>query len=75
MYTIFQRTEIQEPALFNPTDTTKKIKDFPDICVSTFSDNIILNVGLLCERTGIPCHHDWLPLNMFHGSGCVCSQR
>lgn len=41
MRTIFQRTEISEPTLFNPSDTTKLIKDFPEICVSTFSDNII----------------------------------
>ncbi len=41
MYTIFQRTEISEPALFSPSDTTKRIENFPKICVSTFSDNII----------------------------------
>lgn len=41
MNTIFQRTTISEPALFSPSDTTKKIDHFPDICVSTFSENII----------------------------------
>lgn len=41
MYTIFQRTEISEPALFSPSDTTKRIENFPEICVSTFSENII----------------------------------
>ncbi len=41
MNTIFQRTNISEPALFNPSDTTKKINNFPEICVSTFSENII----------------------------------
>ncbi len=41
MKTIFQRTEITEPALFTAIDTTKKIEDFPEICVSTFSGNII----------------------------------
>ena len=41
MYTIFQRTEIAEPTLFSPTDTTKRIENFPEICISTFSDNII----------------------------------
>ena len=41
MYTIFQRTEISEPTLFSPSDTTKRIENFPEICVSTFSDNII----------------------------------
>ena len=39
--TIFQQTNILEPALFSPSDTTKKIDDFPEICVSTFSENII----------------------------------
>ena len=41
MYTIFQRTEISEPTLFSPSDTTKRIENFPEICVSTFSDNTI----------------------------------
>lgn len=41
MRTIFQRTEISEPALFSPSDTTKKIENFPEICISTFSENII----------------------------------
>lgn len=41
MYTIFQRTEISEPALFSPCDTTKRIEDFPEICISTFSEGII----------------------------------
>lgn len=39
--TIFQRADISAPALINPADTTEKRKDFPKICVSTFSDNII----------------------------------
>ena len=39
--TIFQRTNISEPALFSPCDTTKQIDNFPEICVSTFSENII----------------------------------
>lgn len=41
MQTIFQRTEISEPVLFSPSDTTKRIENFPEICISTFSDNII----------------------------------
>ena len=41
MNTIFQRTNISEPALFSPCDTTKQIDNFPEICVSTFSENII----------------------------------
>lgn len=35
--TIFQRTELSEPAIFSPSDTTEKIEGFPQICVSTFS--------------------------------------
>ena len=41
MGTIFQKNTITEPALFTPFDTTKKIEGFPEICVSTFSGNII----------------------------------
>lgn len=41
MNTIFQQTNISEPALFSPSDTTNKIDNFPEICVSTFSANII----------------------------------
>lgn len=41
MKTIFQRADISATALIDPTDTTERIKDFPKICVSTFSDNII----------------------------------
>lgn len=41
MNTIFQQTNISEPALFSPCDTTKQIDGFPEICVSTFSENII----------------------------------
>lgn len=41
MDTIFQQTNISEPALFSLFVTTKQIDDFPEICVSTFSENII----------------------------------
>lgn len=41
MQTIFQKNKIQEPALFSPLDTTKRVEGFPKICVSTFSENII----------------------------------
>lgn len=41
MNTIFQQTNISEPALFSPSDTTNKIDNFPEICVSTFSENTI----------------------------------
>ena len=40
MKTVFQRTEITEPALFNPSDTTKKAAGFPEICVSAFSASV-----------------------------------
>ena len=39
--TLFEKTEISEPALFSPSDTTKRIENFPEICVSTFSEAII----------------------------------
>ena len=41
MHTVFQRYHISEPALFSPSDITKKVDNFPEICVSTFSENII----------------------------------
>lgn len=41
MQTIFQKNKIQEPVLFSPSDTTKRVEGFPKICVSTFSENII----------------------------------
>lgn len=52
MNTIFQRKNISEPALFSPSDTTKKIDHFPEICVSTFSENIIQKFSSLdcCEK-------------------------
>lgn len=39
--TIFQRTELSEPALFSPSDTTKPVDGFPKLCVSTFSEAMI----------------------------------
>lgn len=62
MYTIFQRKEISEPALFGPWDTTKRIDHFPEICVSTFSDPIIQKfstldhvekIAELCSANGV----------------------
>ncbi|MCB7319666.1 hypothetical protein [Lacrimispora sp. 210928-DFI.3.58] len=41
MNTIFQRTEFSEPTLFSPSNTMKKMDDFPEICVSTFSENFL----------------------------------
>lgn len=41
MYTIFQRKEISDQAFIHPSDTTKRIDNFPERCVSTFSENII----------------------------------
>lgn len=41
MKTVFQKESLSEPALFSPSDTTKRITDFPKICVSTFSAGII----------------------------------
>ena len=39
--TVFQQENITEPALFSPCDTTEPIDNFPEISVSTFSENII----------------------------------
>ncbi len=51
--TVFQKTEISEPALFNPSNTTKKIDNFPEICVSTFSENIIQKFSSLSNTKKI----------------------
>lgn len=53
MNTIFQRAEITEPALFSPSDTTKKVDGFPEICVSTFSENIIQKFSSLSNTEKI----------------------
>lgn len=53
MKTIFQKTELSEPALFSPSDTTKKIENFPKICVSTFSENIIQKFSSLSNTEKI----------------------
>lgn len=51
--TIFQKSELTEPALFTPSDTTKAVKDFPEICVSTFSENIIQKFASLSNAKKI----------------------
>ncbi len=53
MNTIFQRINISEPALFSPFNTTKKIDNFPEICVSTFSENIIQKFSSLSNTKKI----------------------
>ena len=53
MNTIFQRSEISEPALFSPSDTTKKVDNFPEICVSTFSEGIIQKFSSLSNTEKI----------------------
>lgn len=53
MNTIFQRTDISEPALFSPCDTTKRIDNFPELCVSTFSENIIQKFSSLNDTKKI----------------------
>ena len=50
---VFQKNEISEPALFNPSDTTKKVDNFPEICVSTFSENIIKKFSSLRSTEAI----------------------
>lgn len=41
MNTIFKKCNEEKIAVINPTDSTKAIKDFPEICISTFSKHII----------------------------------
>lgn len=41
------------PALFSPSDTTKKIDNFPELCVSTFSENIIQKFSSLSDTKKI----------------------
>jgi uridine phosphorylase len=41
MKTIFYKESITGKALFNPTDVIKPIENFPEVCVSTFSKQII----------------------------------
>ena len=61
MGTIFQKNAITEPALFTPFDTTKKIEDFPEICVSTFSENIIQKFASLKSVETVSYTHLTLP--------------
>lgn len=39
--TIFQKFYEEKTALINPTDCIKPIDNFPEVCISTFSKNII----------------------------------
>lgn len=41
MATIFKKFDKSKTAYINPTDTTKPVEGFPEICISTFSENII----------------------------------
>lgn len=41
MSTIFNKFDNAQSAFINPEDSTKKVVGFPDICVSTFSKNIL----------------------------------
>ena len=38
--TIFQKFYEEKTALINPTDCTKPIDNFPEVCISTFSKNL-----------------------------------
>ena len=41
MGTVFQNYPKEKRAFINPEDVTKRNADFPERCVSTFSENII----------------------------------
>lgn len=41
MKTVFYESRTSAPALFDPSDTTKQAENFPEVCISTFSRQII----------------------------------
>ncbi len=41
MATIFQKFYDNKNAFLNPSDTTEKISGFPEVCITTFSENMI----------------------------------
>ena len=41
MATVFRKFSHEEAAFINPEDTTRQDPNFPELCVSTFSENII----------------------------------
>ena len=41
MVTVFRKFSHEEAAFINPEDTTRQDPNFPELCVSTFSENII----------------------------------
>ena len=41
MATVFRKFSHEEVAFINPKDTTRQDPNFPELCVSTFSENII----------------------------------
>ena len=68
--TIFQKFYEEKTALINPTDCTKPIDNFPEVCISTFSKNIIdkfisLNsvqkIRSEERRVGKECRSRWSP--------------
>lgn len=50
MAAVFQKFSEEQKALINPEDTTVRIPGFPEWCVTTFSENIIIPV-----QSGSPC--------------------
>lgn len=41
MATIFQKFSFNKNAFLNPSDITEKISGFPEVCITTFSENMI----------------------------------
>lgn len=41
MKTVFYNSHVTEKALINPTDSIKPVENFPEVCISTFSKQII----------------------------------
>ena len=57
MSTVFQKSRISEPAVFGPSDTISPADDFPEICVSTFSEKTIRSFAASNQAEIIA----WLP--------------
>lgn len=58
MNTVFRKFPKEQRAFINPADTTERRPDFPKVCVSTFSENIINKFASMkqAEEIGLQSH-------------------
>lgn len=63
MTTVFQKFSEEGRALINPEDTTERIPDFPELCVTTFSENII--------RKFAEMHQTEIIGQLYSANGCI----